>query len=268
MRCTAALASTPAAHYPTVQTLVRRHPPCCSKIGPALMAGNTLVLKPPTQGSVAGLLMVQCFAAAGIPPGVINCVTGEPAGLLPQQLQLLLRLLPVCVCGSAGRRSLLPLASLPPAACRLPPPTSSPPPPPCHDYPAIRGRTPNPITLLHHTPAGRGSEIGDYLTTHPLVNAISFTGGDTGIDICRKAAMVPIQVGGAHWASQPCVLPPPLPLPLLLLLVSMVVLWRPPGGFRCARSPPQPRRAGKTDSKTPAWCVCELSLKPAGNQVV
>jgi glyceraldehyde-3-phosphate dehydrogenase (NADP+) len=41
------------------------------------MAGNTLVLKPPTQGSVAGLLMVQCFAAAGIPPGVINCVTGE-----------------------------------------------------------------------------------------------------------------------------------------------------------------------------------------------
>ena len=54
------------------------NPLCCSKIGPALMAGNTLVLKPPTQGSVAGLLMVQCFAAAGIPPGVINCVTGEP----------------------------------------------------------------------------------------------------------------------------------------------------------------------------------------------
>ena len=28
--------------------------------------------------------------------------------------------------------------------------------------------------------AGKGSEIGDYLTTHPLVNCISFTGGDTG----------------------------------------------------------------------------------------
>ncbi|EFN50637.1 hypothetical protein CHLNCDRAFT_37743, partial [Chlorella variabilis] len=87
-----------------------------SKIAPALMAGNSVVLKPPTQGSVAGLLMVQCFAAAGLLPGLLNCVTG------------------------------------------------------------------------------RGSEIGDYLTTHPLAAAISFTGGDTGLDICRKAGMVPIQM--------------------------------------------------------------------------
>jgi acyl-CoA reductase-like NAD-dependent aldehyde dehydrogenase len=58
----------------------------------------------------------QCFHAAGVPPGVINCVTG------------------------------------------------------------------------------RGSDIGDYLTTHPGANCISFTGGDTGIDICKKAGMVPIQV--------------------------------------------------------------------------
>ncbi|GAB4822972.1 hypothetical protein N2152v2_010018 [Parachlorella kessleri] len=87
-----------------------------SKIGPALMAGNTVVLKPPTQGAAAGVMMVQCFHAAGVPPGVINCVTG------------------------------------------------------------------------------RGSEIGDYLTTHPGANCISFTGGDTGIDICRKAGMVPIQM--------------------------------------------------------------------------
>ena len=27
---------------------------------------------------------------------------------------------------------------------------------------------------------GKGSEIGDYLTQHPDVNCISFTGGDTG----------------------------------------------------------------------------------------
>lgn len=40
------------------------------------MAGNTVVLKPPTQGAVAGLMMVQCFAAAGLPAGVLNCVTG------------------------------------------------------------------------------------------------------------------------------------------------------------------------------------------------
>lgn len=87
-----------------------------SKIGPALMAGNAVVLKPPTQGAVSGLLMVRCFQAAGAPPGLINVVTG------------------------------------------------------------------------------RGSEIGDYLTTHPGVNCISFTGGDTGIDICRKAGMVPVQM--------------------------------------------------------------------------
>eukprot|EP00890_Picochlorum_soloecismus_P003022 jgi/Picsp_1/3720/NSC_06556-R1_nadp-dependent glyceraldehyde-3-phosphate dehydrogenase len=87
-----------------------------SKIGPALMAGNTVVMKPPTQGSVSGLMMVRCFQAAGIPDGVLNVITG------------------------------------------------------------------------------RGSEIGDYLTTHPDANCISFTGGDTGIDICKKAGMVPVQM--------------------------------------------------------------------------
>ena len=40
-----------------------------SKLGPALMAGNAVVLKPPTQGSVSGLLMVRCFQAAGLPVG-------------------------------------------------------------------------------------------------------------------------------------------------------------------------------------------------------
>eukprot|EP00884_Botryococcus_braunii_P015218 jgi/Botrbrau1/237/Bobra.0022s0213.1 len=87
-----------------------------SKIAPALMAGNTIVLKPPTQGAVSALHMVQCFAEAGLPPGVLNAVTGK------------------------------------------------------------------------------GSEIGDYLTMHPLVNCISFTGGDTGIGICKKAGMIPIQM--------------------------------------------------------------------------
>lgn len=87
-----------------------------SKIGPALMAGNSVVLKPPTQGAVSGLMMVRCFHAAGLPSALINVATG------------------------------------------------------------------------------RGSEIGDYLTTHPSVNCISFTGGDTGIDICRKSGMVPVQM--------------------------------------------------------------------------
>mmetsp|Transcript_20634 Transcript_20634/g.62151 ORF Transcript_20634/g.62151 Transcript_20634/m.62151 type:complete len:496 (+) Transcript_20634:132-1619(+) len=87
-----------------------------SKIGPALMAGNTVVIKPPTQGSVSGIQMVQAFHKAGVPKGVINIVSG------------------------------------------------------------------------------RGSEIGDYLVTHPGVNCISFTGGDTGISISKKAGMVPIQM--------------------------------------------------------------------------
>ena len=83
-----------------------------SKVAPALMAGNTVVLKPPTQGAAAGAHMVQCFAKAGLPSGVLSFVTGK------------------------------------------------------------------------------GSEIGDYLTTHPLVNCVSFTGGDTGIAICKKSGMV------------------------------------------------------------------------------
>lgn len=41
---------------------------------------------------------------------------------------------------------------------------------------------------------GKGSEIGDYLVQHPKANLISFTGGSTGIDVCRKAGMVPLQM--------------------------------------------------------------------------
>jgi hypothetical protein len=42
--------------------------------------------------------------------------------------------------------------------------------------------------------SGKGSEIGDYLTTHSGVDCISFTGGDTGISISKKAGMVPLQM--------------------------------------------------------------------------
>ncbi|CAL9188603.1 unnamed protein product [Musa hybrid cultivar] len=87
-----------------------------SKIAPALIAGNALVLKPPTQGAVAALHMIHCFHLAGFPKGLISCVTGK------------------------------------------------------------------------------GSEIGDFLTMHPGVNCISFTGGDTGIAISKKAGMIPLQM--------------------------------------------------------------------------
>lgn len=87
-----------------------------SKLAPALICGNSIVLKPPQQGTAAGLHMVNCFHAAGLPKGVLNVVSGK------------------------------------------------------------------------------GSEIGDYLTTHPSVNCISFTGGDTGISVSKKAGMVPLQM--------------------------------------------------------------------------
>jgi glyceraldehyde-3-phosphate dehydrogenase (NADP+) len=48
-----------------------------SKIAPAIMAGNAVVLKPPTQGAMAGVHMMQCFSKAGFPPGLINLVTGK-----------------------------------------------------------------------------------------------------------------------------------------------------------------------------------------------
>ena len=37
--------------------------------------------------------------------------------------------------------------------------------------------------------AGKGSEIGDFLTQHPAVNCISFTGGDTGISVSKKVSL-------------------------------------------------------------------------------
>lgn len=87
-----------------------------SKLGPALIAGNAVVLKPPTQGAVSALHMVHCFHKAGIPAGLINVITGSV------------------------------------------------------------------------------SEFGDHLTQHPGASCISFTGGDTGLAVCRKAGMVPLQM--------------------------------------------------------------------------
>eukprot|EP00240_Pyramimonas_obovata_P001457 CAMPEP_0118935606 /NCGR_PEP_ID=MMETSP1169-20130426/15736_1 /TAXON_ID=36882 /ORGANISM="Pyramimonas obovata, Strain CCMP722" /LENGTH=495 /DNA_ID=CAMNT_0006878663 /DNA_START=179 /DNA_END=1666 /DNA_ORIENTATION=+ len=87
-----------------------------SKLAPALIAGNTVVMKPPTQGCVSGLHMAQAFHAAGFPAGVVNVISGK------------------------------------------------------------------------------GSEIGDYLVQHKAVKCISFTGGDTGLSVSKKAGMIPLQM--------------------------------------------------------------------------
>lgn len=47
-----------------------------SKIAPALLMGNSVVVKPPTMGGISGLHLVRIFEKAGVPAGVITAVTG------------------------------------------------------------------------------------------------------------------------------------------------------------------------------------------------
>jgi aldehyde dehydrogenase (NAD+) len=46
------------------------------KLGPALAAGNTVILKPAEQTPLTALLLGEVFQEAGFPPGVVNIVTG------------------------------------------------------------------------------------------------------------------------------------------------------------------------------------------------
>ena len=46
------------------------------KISAAIAAGNTVVLKPSEHASVSTLVLMEVLAAAGMPPGVVNVVTG------------------------------------------------------------------------------------------------------------------------------------------------------------------------------------------------
>lgn len=48
-----------------------------SKIAPALVTGNSVVFKPPQQGSISALFMSEIFRAAGTPAGVLNTITGS-----------------------------------------------------------------------------------------------------------------------------------------------------------------------------------------------
>jgi glyceraldehyde-3-phosphate dehydrogenase (NADP+) len=92
-----------------------------SKIAPALMAGNSVVLKPATQGSITALHLVKIFQEGGLPNGVLNSITGK------------------------------------------------------------------------------GSQIGDYVVTHPEINFINFTGStEVGKRISSITTMVPLlmELGG------------------------------------------------------------------------
>jgi acyl-CoA reductase-like NAD-dependent aldehyde dehydrogenase len=49
-----------------------------NKVGPALAAGNTVVAKPAETTPLTTLLVARLAAEAGLPPGVLNVVTGGP----------------------------------------------------------------------------------------------------------------------------------------------------------------------------------------------
>lgn len=51
------------------------------KLGPALAAGCTMVVKPAEQTPLSALAIGQLALEAGIPPGVVNIVTGNPAAI-------------------------------------------------------------------------------------------------------------------------------------------------------------------------------------------
>lgn len=92
-----------------------------SKIAPALIGGNAVILKPATQGSISALYLAQALHDAGLPKGVLNTVTGK------------------------------------------------------------------------------GSEIGDYIVTHPGIDFINFTGStQVGKHISDIASMTPLllELGG------------------------------------------------------------------------
>ncbi len=50
------------------------------KLGPALAAGNTCILKPPEWAPLTCSLLADAAHAAGLPPGVLNVVQGSGAG--------------------------------------------------------------------------------------------------------------------------------------------------------------------------------------------
>lgn len=52
-----------------------------SKLAPALIGGNAVVLKPPTQGAISALMLARAFVDAGLPAGVLNTVTGRGSEL-------------------------------------------------------------------------------------------------------------------------------------------------------------------------------------------
>ncbi|MBI5029598.1 MAG: aldehyde dehydrogenase [Chloroflexi bacterium] len=56
-----------------------------TKIGPALVAGNTVIHKPASTTPLTATRIIELLNAAGLPPGVLNIVTG-PGGAVGEEL--------------------------------------------------------------------------------------------------------------------------------------------------------------------------------------
>ncbi|MFQ5879693.1 MAG: aldehyde dehydrogenase family protein [Dehalococcoidia bacterium] len=57
------------------------------KLGPALITGNTVVAKPPSESPLAVSRFIELLVEAGVPPGVVNIVTGRGSVLGPALVQ-------------------------------------------------------------------------------------------------------------------------------------------------------------------------------------
>lgn len=57
----------------------------CHKVGPALAAGNAVLIKPATDTPLSALKLVEILLEAGLPPAAIACVTG-PGGELGEAI--------------------------------------------------------------------------------------------------------------------------------------------------------------------------------------
>ncbi len=49
----------------------------CHKVGPALAAGNAVILKPASDTPLSSLKLVEILVEAGLPPQAISCITGS-----------------------------------------------------------------------------------------------------------------------------------------------------------------------------------------------
>jgi acyl-CoA reductase-like NAD-dependent aldehyde dehydrogenase len=53
----------------------------CHKVGPALAAGNAIIVKPASDTPLSALKLVEILLEAGLPPLAIQCLTGRGGGI-------------------------------------------------------------------------------------------------------------------------------------------------------------------------------------------